>query len=271
MNHFNHSFHPRKRFSQNFLTDHHILQKIVRSISPREDDHVVEIGPGYGALTQYLFPLVGKLDLIEIDRDLVRQLQHQFAFNHCVTIHEADALHFNFNDIAHEKKSLTIVGNLPYHISTPLLFHLFEFTQLIKNMYFMLQKEIVLRLTAEVGSHHYGRLSVMSQFYCDNKLLFLVPPQAFRPKPKVESAFISMKPREKPIIKPLNMTTFSEVVREAFNYRRKTLSNALKRLIEIEILESLEINPQCRPQEISPEDFVRMSNAVEKKRYGEEL
>lgn len=265
MSHYNHSFYPRKRFSQNFLTDHHILQKIVRSISPRENDHIVEIGPGHGALTQYLFPLVDKLDLIEIDRDLVRQLQHQFSSNPSITIHQADALHFDLYDITHKEKTLRVVGNLPYHISTPLLFHCFEYLKLIKDMYFMLQKEVVLRLTAEVGSHHYGRLSVMSQFYCENKLLFIVPPQAFSPKPKVESAFIAMHPREKPLIEPANMTIFADVVREAFNYRRKTLSNALKRLVETETLESLEIDPKLRPQEISPENFVRISNAIEKR------
>lgn len=269
MSQFNHSFHPRKRFSQNFLTDHRILQKIIRSIAPHENDHIVEIGPGHGALTQYLFPLVDQLDLIEIDRDLVRQLQHQFSSNHRVTIHQADALHFNLHDITNEKKSLRIVGNLPYHISTPLLFHLFEFSELIKDMYFMLQKEVVLRLTAEVGSHNYGRLSVMSQFYCNNQLLFSVSPQAFSPRPKVESAFLAMYPRDKPIIEPINMTTFANVVREAFNYRRKTLSNALKRFINAENLNSLHIDPHLRPQEISPEGFVKISNAIEKQNHGE--
>lgn len=249
---------PRKRFGQHFLTDKSCLQSFRAAIAPQTTDHLVEIGPGHGALTDYLIDTVKQLDLIEIDRDLVFMLQQKYS--HCATIYETDVLHFDFRQLVHQDK-LRIVGNLPYNISTPLLFHLFEQIDVIQDMHFLLQKEIVDRLCAKPGTHNYSRLSVMTQFYCNAKALLHVPPEAFHPSPKVQSTFVRLIPHKTPY-SVKSLPQLQAIVREAFSYRRKTLSNSLKRWITAETLESLGINPKKRPQELRVEDFIRISDAI---------
>lgn len=250
----------RKRFGQHFLQDPQTLQDIALAIAPNETDHMIEIGPGRGALTELLLPVVKQLDVIEIDRDLVTHLKQAYDNKKNLNIHEADVLSFDFNTLTKDRHSLRIVGNLPYNISTPILFKLFSSLEIIQDMHFMLQKEVVERLTAKVGSRDYGRLSVMSQYFCENIKLFSIEPSAFSPPPKVDSAFIRMIPRRS--LQPLanDLKTFSNVVREAFNYRRKTLSNCLKKIISNDDLIRLGIDPKKRPQELTVEDFVKISN-----------
>lgn len=252
---------PRKRFGQHFLTDSHVLQEIMDCLALQPSDRVVEIGPGQGALTSLLLPALNHLDAVELDRDLVTFLQSHFDPNK-LTIHSADALDFEYSTLSHHPSDLRVVGNLPYNISTPLLFKLFSEITCIKDMHFMLQKEVVLRLTAEVGSTDYNRLSVMSQYFCDNHYLFTVPPTAFNPPPKVESAIVRLTPRAHQPLSPDEFAVFSRVVKEAFNYRRKTLGNCLKKLISAQQLTALDIDPATRPQNVSVADFMRIARVV---------
>ena len=251
----------RKRFGQHFLYDSFVLQKIVSVIHPKKTDTLMEIGPGRGALTNYLLTECDNLVLIEIDRNLVAFLQKKYNQQKNITIYQNDALQFDFSSVKTDKP-LRVVGNLPYNISTPLLFHLFSQINCIEDMHFMLQKEVVRRITAEVGSHDYGRLSVMTQYFCDNTYLFSVSPQAFTPPPRVESAIIRLIPRRNftPLAK--NLDQLSHIVKEAFSYRRKTVGNAFKKLINPSQWSLLEINPQLRPQELTVEDFVKISNIL---------
>ncbi len=260
--------HARKRFGQHFLHDTMVLQKIVEAIQPNQDDHLVEVGPGRGALTHYLLPLVKQLDAIEIDRDLCQFLQHHFSEQNKLVLFNEDVLKFNFNKLNPSPHSLRIVGNIPYNISTPLLFKLFTYIDSIKDLHFMLQKEVVQRLTAEVGSHHYGRLSIMAQYFCQNRLLFIVGPESFRPIPKVDSAVIRMIPHRQRTIEANNINTLSSVVREAFTHRRKTLSNCLKKVVSKEEIIKLNIDPKQRPQELTVEEFVRISNSIREPQNG---
>ena len=256
-------FHPlRKRFGQYFLKDSVILQKITNVIHPQKIDVMVEIGPGHGALTDYLIKECAKLILVEIDRDLVAVLKRKYPSHGNLIIYQSDALQFDISILKVANKPLRIVGNLPYNISTSLLFHLFSQIKHIKDMHFMLQKEVVLRLTAPVGSTNYSRLSIMTQFFCDNTLLFNVPPNAFIPSPKVESAFVRLIPRKTRTKTIRDLNQFSVVVKEAFTYRRKTIANALKKLIPSEKWNIIGINPQLRPQELMVEDFVKISNSL---------
>lgn len=250
----------RKRFGQNFLIDQNILYKMVTIMHPQAHDHFVEIGPGHGELTQLLLPEIQQLDAIEIDRDLVAQLQQKFANDPRVTVHSSDVLKFDFRSITPNER-LRICGNLPYNISTPLLFKIFLDIDAIQDMHFLLQKEVVQRLCAEVGSSQYGRLSVMTQYFCDTKPLFTVGPNAFRPVPKVDSAMIRLVPHDIPI-KATHFKVLSLVVREAFSHRRKTLRNSLKNLVPEAILHELHISPTTRPQEVTVTDYVRISNAI---------
>ena len=252
---------PRKRFGQHFLTDPNILSEIMRCLGLQKTDRVIEIGPGQGALTEYLLADIDHLDAVELDRDLVLYLQQKFDSTQ-LTIHSADALNFSYSSLSKNKSDLRIVGNLPYNISTPLLFKLFSEIDCIRDMHFMLQKEVVLRLTAEISTTDYSRLSVMSQYFCDNSYLFTVPPDAFDPPPKVESAIVRLVPRKQERLSPEQFKQFSMVVKEAFNYRRKKLGNCLKRLIDAKTLASLDIDPNARPQDISVAEFIRISKAV---------
>jgi 16S rRNA (adenine1518-N6/adenine1519-N6)-dimethyltransferase len=255
-------FHPRKRFGQHFLTDEAVLEQMASIIGIASEDYIVEIGPGRGALTQYLLPLAKKIDAIEIDRDLAAYLQQHYANQENLTIHNADVLHFDWGSLLKLPPLKRIVGNLPYNITTPLLFQLFDWSSQIKNMHFLLQKEVVERLTAPVGSHNYSRLTVMAQYHAQLTMLFAVPASAFSPPPRVESAFVRIIPYQTPPIKAQNLTTFAEVVKEAFSYRRKTLANSLRKLITTAELESLNIDPHWRPQQITVENFVKISNIL---------
>lgn len=255
------SHKPRKRFGQHFLKDTHVLQEIARCLALQQHDRVVEIGPGLGALTHYLLPHLLHLDVVELDRDLITHLQTHFDPEK-LTIFSGDALNFSYASLSKSNGDLRIVGNLPYNISTPLLFKLFSEIQCIRDMHFMLQKEVVLRLTAEVGSSDYNRLSVMSQYFCDNTYLLTVPAEAFDPPPQVESAVVRLTPRKEFPLTEKQFHLFAAVVKEAFNYRRKKLGNCLKRFITPEKLTAIDIDPNDRPQDISVPEFIRISESI---------
>ena len=229
----------RKRFGQNFLVDAQVIGEIVAAVAPRRDDLVVEIGPGLGALTG---PLLGRLDhlhVVEIDRDIVARLRQRYSPER-LTIHEGDALAFDFGALADcDGKQLSVVGNLPYNISTPLLFHLAQFADRTREMHFMLQKEVVERMVAEPGTADYGRLSVMLQYRFVMDWLLDVPPESFDPAPKVDS-----------------------VVAAAFGQRRKMLRNNLKGLVDDGLLERLGIAPTARAEELPLSDYIALANAV---------
>lgn len=254
-------FHKaRKRFGQNFLHDHSIIQRISSAINPRPGDRIVEIGPGQGALTEYMLNGAGELDVIELDRDLIPTLKLRFGLNKNFRIHEGDALKFDFATLKTDDRPLRVVGNLPYNISTPLIFHLLEHQDMIKDMYFMLQKEVVLRLAAQAGDNHYGRLGIMTQYYCDVDYLFTVGPGAFKPAPKVDSAIVRLVPHKTLPHPCKNVKMLEVVVRDAFGMRRKTIRNTLKKHLKAEELESLGVNPQSRPEVLLLADFVRIAD-----------
>lgn len=257
---------PRKRFGQHFLRDPNILRKIVAAIAPQPEQHIVEIGPGEGVLTALILPNLKKMDVIEIDRDLVLLLQNRFKDNKKLQIHQQDVLKFDWHMLTRVPHALRIVGNLPYNISSPLLFKLFSVLDLIYDMHFMLQKEVVLRMTAEVGAENYNRLSVMTQYYCQNERLFDISPAAFYPPPKVDSAIVRMTPRT-PELVAKSIAVFSDVVRTAFNQRRKTLHNCLKTMITSSELTQLNIDNNLRPQRLTVNDFVKIANFL----YDKEL
>ncbi|MBA4503147.1 16S rRNA (adenine(1518)-N(6)/adenine(1519)-N(6))-dimethyltransferase RsmA [Marinobacterium marinum] len=254
----------RKRFGQNFLHDQGVIGRIIRAINPQPEQHLVEIGPGLGALTEELLDACkGELDVVELDRDLIPVLRTQF-FRYADTfrIHEADALKFDFSGLQQDARALRIVGNLPYNISTPLIFHLLSFNGLIEDMHFMLQKEVVDRLAAGPGDNHYGRLGIMAQYYCRVEPLFIVPPGAFSPAPKVDSAIVRLVPYAEPPVPAKDVKQLQNVVRTAFGQRRKTLRNNLKQLISAEQLETLGIDPGLRPERLTLAEFVAISDAL---------
>ena len=256
------SHKARKRFGQNFLHDHNVIENIVANLQIESGDHIVEIGPGKGALTgSILIPGV-PLDIIEIDRDLVALLKQKFEAHENLRIISADALQFDFSSLQKNNEKLRIIGNLPYNISTPLLFHLFENFSCIKDMHFMLQKELVDRICADPGTKKYGRLSVMSQFYCSVEPLFEVAPESFTPSPKVISAIVKLTPHSQPPVQVESLAHFNKVVRTAFSQRRKTLRNSLKSLISEEKIRALSIDPGVRAESISLNDFAKLSNTV---------
>ncbi len=255
---------PRKRFGQNFLHDKMIIQRIVNSINPRQGDHIVEIGPGEGALTELVLDKIGEIDVVELDRDLIPLLKIRFVLNDGLNIHQADALKFNFCQLQKDDKKIRIIGNLPYNISTPLLFHLFDSSHCIHDMHFMLQKEVVDRIVAKPGDSAYGRLSIMLQYYCHADYVFTVKPGAFRPAPKVDSAIVRLVPHDKPPVEIDNFDEFSKLVNFSFTQRRKTLRNILKGKLEVAQIEALGIEPTIRPERLSLEDFTKISNLIEK-------
>lgn len=250
----------RKRFGQNFLQDSGIIRRIVRSVAPSGQDHLVEIGPGLGAITELLLEENGQLDVVELDRDLIPILRVKFFNYPGFAIHEADALKFDFSSLRQQDEKLRVVGNLPYNISTPLIFHLLSFQGLIQDMHFMLQKEVVDRLAAQPGNGQWGRLSVMAQYYCDVESLFAVPPECFDPQPKVDSAIVRLTPRAQPTHPAKDEVQLADTVRLAFSQRRKTLRNNLRGVLEVDALESLGIDPQRRPETLTLEEFVKLSN-----------
>jgi len=250
---------PRKRFSQNFLQNKHIIERIIQAIAPQVGERLVEIGPGLGALTQYILPKVGVMDAIELDRDLIAPLTETCRSLGQLTVHSADALRFDFGTLTREPHSLRIVGNLPYQISTPLLFHLVEHVQLIRDLHFMLQKEVVERMAATTNTKAYGRLSVMIQYHFDVKPLFIVPNTAFYPQPKVTSQIVRLKPKTREVV-AADYNRFAEVVKQAFNYRRKTLHNSLRDHVDANTLLRSGIDPGSRPEQLTVEDFIKISS-----------
>lgn len=254
----------RKRFGQNFLVDQNIIQRIVRAIAPRANDHLVEIGPGQGAITALLLDACPNLQVMELDRDLIPILQQKFSGYPGLTIHAADALKFDFSKLPPEGQRLRVVGNLPYNISTPLLFHLLGYRGLIADMHFMLQKEVVERLAAEPSSKDYGRLSIMCQYFCQVEFLFEVGPHCFRPAPKVDSAIVRLTPHATLPYEAEDTKLLDTLVKTAFQQRRKTLRNALKQWLPAEAsLATLGIDPQCRPEELRVQDYVALANHLQ--------
>jgi 16S rRNA (adenine1518-N6/adenine1519-N6)-dimethyltransferase len=262
MNEYRHQ--PRKRFGQNFLTDKNIVGKIVMAISPKPGDNLVEIGPGLGALTLPLLEKAKRLQAIELDRDLIPQLRERSRETGELIIHEADALEFDFSTLVPDNavgRPLRLVGNLPYNISTPLLFHLIGFIPVIRDMHFMLQKEVVDRMAAGAGEAEYGRLSVMLQYHCAVEPLFTVPPGAFNPRPKVDSRIARLLPHSAPPHPVARYGDFSALVKQAFSQRRKTLRNNLKPMLDTDAIAALGIDPGTRAETLGLSDFAKLANA----------
>jgi 16S rRNA (adenine1518-N6/adenine1519-N6)-dimethyltransferase len=245
---------PRKRFGQNFLVDQQIINQIVSTISPKKNDNIIEIGPGKGALTFPLIDYLESIHVIEIDRDLIALLQKKNNIK--ITIHESDALVFNFDQF---KQKVRIVGNLPYNISSPLLFHLLNYRDNIIDMTFMLQKEVVDRIVAPPGSKVYGRISVIMQTFFDTELMFVVPKESFDPQPKIESAILYLKTKKQPLVQ--NSKPLEEIVKIAFSQRRKTLKNCLKSVLN---QSQTDIDLSQRAEMLSVENFVTLMNDYEK-------
>ena len=252
----------RKRFGQNFLHDDGIIQRIVMAIAPKPGQHIVEIGPGLGALTKEVLPLVGEMDAVELDRDLIPRLELMAETLGTLRLHSADALKFDFNSLVTDDKQLRVFGNLPYNISTPLIFHLCAQGQLIKEMHFMLQKEVVERMVAGPGSKRFGRLSVMVQYFCQVRCLFYVPSRSFTPAPKVESAIVRLQPHQQKPFLAKDEKEFALLVTTAFNHRRKTLRNALKEMVTEQQLIKVGVDPTARPETISLEQYVTIANGL---------
>ena len=247
---------PRKRFGQNFLVDETVVAAIVAAVAPQPADRVVEIGPGLGALTRPLSARVDHLHVIEIDRDIIERLDTMFPRER-VTIHAGDALKFDFTALG---RGLRVIGNLPYNISTPLLFHLAGHAALIRDIHVMLQKEVVERMVALPSSSEYGRLSVMLQYRFRMERVLEVPSAAFHPVPKVESAVVRMTPFARPPHPARDEALFAKIVAAAFAQRRKTLRNSLRGYFTAGDFERLGVDAGLRAQDLSVEDFVRLAN-----------
>jgi 16S rRNA (adenine1518-N6/adenine1519-N6)-dimethyltransferase len=293
------SHKARKRFGQNFLQDRAIIERIIDAISPDKQQHLVEIGPGKGALTDYIVQSGCRVDVIELDRDLVPYLEEKYSSAETFKIHSADALQFNICTLIEpaaplinspavsstisptansainstESNKIRLVGNLPYNISTPLIFHLLEQIECISDMHFMLQKEVVERLTAQPGTKQYGRLSILVQYLCQTESLFFVPPGAFNTAPKVDSAIIRLIPYASSYASPYTnnrpdpgfgetaTTDLVYIAKNAFAQRRKTLRNNLRGILSEEQIKQCSIEPSRRAETLSIEEFVRLSNA----------
>ena len=254
---------PRKRFGQNFLRDDSIIEAIARAIAPTDADHVLEIGPGEGALTEALITSGCRLDAIELDRDLRTRLLAAFSTHIGFTLHSADALQFDFASVATDNARLRVVGNLPYNISTPLIFKLLGQSEVIADMHFMLQLEVVERLAASPGSKDWGRFGVMAQFQCQVEHLFDVPPEAFYPPPKVQSAVVRLRPHSEPPYPNVDRASLSKVVTQAFSQRRKTLRNNFKGTLDDSDFDALQIDPSARAETLSIDDFVAITTHLQ--------
>jgi len=250
----------RKRFGQNFLTDKLVLGNIIDAIGPRRGEAMVEIGPGLAAMTALLLKELDHMHVVELDRDLVARLEKAYP-REKLTIHAGDALKFDFGSIpVPEGQKLRVVGNLPYNISSPLLFHLADFAHLIEDQHFMLQKEVVERMVAEPGTKAYGRLSVMLQWRYDMALMFIVPPTAFDPPPQVESAIVRMVPTRRQL--PADGPTLEAVVQKAFSQRRKVIRNCVAGMFTEQQLLDAGIDPGVRPEAVSLEQYVALANIL---------
>jgi 16S rRNA (adenine1518-N6/adenine1519-N6)-dimethyltransferase len=255
-----------KRFGQHFLHDFQYIKRILEEAAIQPMDSFVEIGPGGGALTAYLLPMVRQLIAIEIDSELCIYLQTKFSsWGERFCLYQADALQFDFSNIPISNgEKMRFIGNLPYNIATPLLFHCLKYRHFIKDFHFMLQKEVADRLVATPGSKAYSRLTVMMRYYAKVERLFVVRSGAFIPPPKVESAIVRITPLERPSFHANDEMLFANLVKQAFNQRRKTIANSLHSLgIERAQLLECHINPQVRAEQLEVEDYVRLANEIE--------
>jgi 16S rRNA (adenine1518-N6/adenine1519-N6)-dimethyltransferase len=253
-----HGHRARKRFGQNFLHDPRVIERIVRAIDPRPGQALVEIGPGLGALTRPLLEKAGALQVIEIDRDIPPLLRASCNGLTGLEIHLADALSFDYVTLVPAGQRLRLIGNLPYNISTPLLFHLLGYASQVQDMHFMLQKEVVDRICAAPGSDDYGRLTATIAARADAAMLFTVGPGAFKPAPKIDSAIVRITPRPAPFPIP-DLAAYDRIVTAAFSQRRKTLSNSLKNVLSAEQIASTGIDPGIRAERLAPDDFGRLA------------
>lgn len=249
----------RKHFGQHFLHDRNVIDKILAAVAPRPDEHFVEIGPGHGALTRPLVERVATLDVIEIDRDLAAALAREIR-DPRLTIHVGDALKFDFESLAAAPASLRLVGNLPYNISTPLLFHFLDYSPLFRDAHVMLQREVVARMTATPGNKAYGRLSVSLAARCRVESLFTVRPGSFRPAPRVDSAVARLVPDPQRRARIVDERAFDRVVAAAFGQRRKRLANALRGLVHAEQIAAAGIDPGTRAETLDVDAFIRLGN-----------
>ncbi len=262
--------YAKKRFGQNFLVDNGVINNIVDSIQPQADDLMIEIGPGLGAITKPLLSRLDQLNVIELDRDIIPKLIRNCTFadatnKHKLIVNEKDVLKFDFEHFhsqQHTLSKLRIVGNLPYNISTPVLFHLLSHRHLIQDMHFMLQKEVVDRIASPPGKKLYGRLSVMMQTFCTTQALFEVPPYAFEPAPKVNSAILRLQPNPQFEGQISDFSQYENLIRQAFSQRRKTLKNTLKHTCTAQQIEQADLLPSLRAEELSVADFVRLYNVI---------
>lgn len=263
------SHRPRKRFGQHFLHDPSVIERIVRAVDARRGEHLVEIGPGLGALTGALLQACGHLDVIELDRDLAAKLEREFVHDTRLTVHTGDALGFDYRQLVAPGERLRVVGNLPYNVSTPLLFHLLSQASSIADMHFMLQREVVDRLIATPGGRDYGRLTVTVQLMCECEKLFDVGAGAFRPPPRVTSALVRLRVRREPAAHLSDTRTFHRLVSHLFSQRRKTLRNSLRGQLDARALEALGIDPRARAETLDLAHFAAIANAVHAAKAGD--
>ena len=255
----NERHHTKKRFGQHFLIDQQIVHAIVSNINPKPDDVIIEIGPGNGVLTKPIAQSKPNLHIVELDRDLIPTLERKFSHYPNISIHQGDALKFDYSSIG---KKLRIIGNLPYNISTPLMFHLIQFKNNIYDQHFMLQKEVANRLAASPGGKNYGRLSIMFGTYMDTYNLFDVPAKAFNPAPRVISSVVKIKPKPNNQIIIKNPATLSKIVTQAFSQRRKTLRNSLKGLTSDKIMIEMDLSPTQRAEEVPILTWSKLANTI---------
>jgi 16S rRNA (adenine1518-N6/adenine1519-N6)-dimethyltransferase len=253
---------PRKRFGQNFLTDTRVVGQIIQAIHPQAGELIVEIGPGQAALTLPLLASGAELHLVEIDRDLATRLQARIAGRDHAHLHIGDALSMDFAKLC-DGRRFRLVGNLPYNISTPLLFHVLHWSELISDMHFMLQREVVERMAASPGCKDWGRLSIMCQYHCAVTSLFTVPPIAFSPQPRVHSALVRLVPHATPPVQVESMEAFRKLINQAFTMRRKTLRNCMRGLLEPSQIESAGIDPGLRPEALNLAQFAALSRLMD--------
>ena len=252
----------KKRFGQNFLHNDAIISQIVDAINPEPNENLVEIGPGLGALTEPVIERAGDISVVELDRDLAHRLRHHPFIAKHLTIYEQDALKFDFASLASDDRPLRIFGNLPYNISTPLIFHLLTFKDKVKDMHFMLQKEVVERMASGHNCKAFGRLSIMTQYQCQVMPVMEIGPEAFMPPPKVDSAIVRLIPH-KTIKNPVkDLKALNHVCLTAFNQRRKTIRNSFKKLIPVEQLIALDLDPTLRPENLALDDYIKLANFI---------
>lgn len=255
----------KKRLGQNFLIDRHIINDVISAIKPRPQQVLVEIGPGLGSLTEPLCSFLDELSAIELDRDLAERLRSHSKMKNKLTVYNCDAMGFDFSRLMKENKKIRIIGNLPYYISTPLIFQILKFYKNIMDVHFMLQKEVAARLSAAPGTKNYGRLTVMAGYYYSITPLLEVPSSAFFPVPKVESVMVKLTPHEILPFPATNLRQLDEVCRQGFNQRRKMARNCFKSLADSSTLGRLDIDPSSRPETLTLRHFVALANWIAKK------